>query len=154
MNILLVWATNSGTTQMVADMIANGLTTAGHTVTQKEVRNATADDFTSPDVILLGSPSWDFDGKEGMPHEDYAPFMKLFEGKTFENKKFAVFGLGDMSYKFFCGAVTHLEEFVGTLKGTLVVPSLKIDNYYSDANGNNTKITAWAASLAQALSKT
>jgi flavodoxin len=62
-------------------------------------------------------------------------------------KPFAIFGLGDSSYKFYNGAVDHLEEFVKNIGGTLPVPSLKIDKYYSDMDGNNAKITAWVEEL-------
>lgn len=150
MNILLVYATNSGTTQTVAQMVADGLTAAGHAVTIKEARTTTKDDFTSPQAVVLGSPSWDFDGHEGYPHEDLMTLMDTMKG-TGVAKPFAVFGLGDSSYKFYCGAVDHLEEFVKTAGGTLATPSLKIDKYYSDIDGNNTKISAWIEELKKKL---
>ncbi len=147
MNITLVYATNSGTTQTVAQMIADGLTQAAHTVTLKQVNETTPEDMSAAGAIIFGSPSWDFDGKEGQPHEDYPPFMEKMKGQVFENKPFAVFGLGDSSYKYFCGAVDHLEEFVKSMKGNLVTASLRIDNYYQDANGNNEKVNAWTEEL-------
>lgn len=146
MNILLVWATNSGTTQTVAEMIRDGLIKAGHDVTMKEARETTPEDFTAPQAIVLGTPSWDFDANEGMPHEDFLSLMDKM--KTAEvAKPFAVFGLGDSSYKVFNGGVDHLETFVKSIKGTLLVPSLRIDKYYSDTEGNNAKITAWVNEL-------
>jgi len=150
MNILLVYATNSGTTQTVAQMINDALTAAGHAVTVKEARTTTPEDFTSPQAILLGSPSWDFDGNEGFPHEDIIALMDKMK-TTQVTKPFAIFGLGDSSYKFYNGAVDHLEKFVTDIKGTLLVPSLKIDKYYSDMDGNNVKITAWLEELKKKL---
>jgi flavodoxin I len=150
MNILLVFATNSGTTQTVAQMIADALTATGHTVTVKEARMTAPEDFTAPEAIVIGSPSWDFDGNEGFPHEDLIALMDKI--KTTEvTKPFAVFGLGDSSYKFYNGAVDHLEKFVSGVHGTLAVPSLKIDKYYSDMDGNNAKITAWVSDLQKKL---
>ena len=151
MNILLVWATNSGTTQTVAQMITDALTAAGHTVNSKEARAATQEDFTGPEVFILGSPSWDFDGKEGYPHEDFLPLMEKLKTLTVA-KPFAVFGLGDSSYKYFCGAVDHLEELVKNMKGTLLVPSLRIDKFYSDQTGNTDKLNAWVEELKKKLS--
>jgi len=150
MNILLVFATNSGTTQTVAQLIADTLTGAGHTVTVKEARLAAPEDFTTPQTILLGSPSWDFDGNEGFPHEDILALMEKMKGSTVA-KPFAIFGLGDTSYKFYNGAVDHLEKFVTEIHGALAVPSLKIDKYYSDVEGNNGKITAWVEELKKKL---
>lgn len=152
MNILLVYATNSGTTQTVAQMINDELAKAGHTVTIKEARSTTPEDFTAPQVVLLGSPSWDFDGNEGFPHEDMIALTDKMKASQIA-KPFAIFGLGDTSYKYFCGAVDHLEQFVKNIGGTLIVPSLKIDKYYSDMDGNNTKITTWVNGLTSGLGK-
>ncbi len=150
MNVLLLWATNSGTTQTVAHIVNDALTAAGHAVTMKEARQTTPEDFTSPQAIIIGSPSWDFDGNEGFPHEDFLPLVEKM--KTSEvPKPFAIFGLGDSSYRIYNGAVDHLEKFVSEIKGTLFVPSLKIDKYYSDTEGNNGKITAWLEELKKKL---
>ncbi len=151
MNILLVYATNSGTTMSTAQTINDLLIAKGNAVTMKEVRDSSEADFSSPDVVIMGSPSWDFEGHEGMPHEDWLPLMEKLKAMSFENKKFAIFGLGDSSYKHFCGAVDHLEELVKTVKGTLIVPSLRIDKFYSDQTGNMEKITTWAGSVASSL---
>jgi flavodoxin I len=150
MNILLVFATNSGTTQTVAQMITDALTTAGHSVTVKEARMAAPEDFSTPQAVIIGSPSWDFDGNEGFPHEDLIALMNKMKGAHVP-KPFALFGLGDSSYKFFCGAVDHLEKFVTEVGGTLITPSLKIDKYYSDMDGNNAKITTWIEELKKKL---
>ena len=151
MNVLIVYATNSGTTMTAAQTINDKLVAKGHAVTLKEVRDTVPEDFNAPQAILLGSPSWDFEGKEGMPHEDWLPLMEKLKTTTQENKPFAVFGLGDSSYKHFCGAVDHMEELVTAMKGKLVIPSLRIDKFYSDQTGNMDKINAWADSVIAAL---
>lgn len=151
MNITLVYATNSGTTMMAAQMVQETLTTSGHTVIVKVARDTKPEDITAAQAVVFGTPSWDFDGKEGMPHQDMMTLMESLKTETFENKPFAVFGLGDSTYKHFCGAVDHLEEFVKTIKGKLVVTSLRIDNFYGDQEGNTDKTTKWAQTLAGAL---
>lgn len=151
MNILLVFATNSGTTMTAAQTINDKLATKGHMVTMKEARETTPADFDSPQAVIVGSPSWDFEGHEGMPHEDYLPLIEQLKTKVLENKPMAVFGMGDSSYKHFCGAVDHLEELVKTMKGKLVVPSLRIDKFYSDQTGNMEKINKWADEVVAAL---
>ena len=151
MNILLIYATNSGTTMTSAQTVSDKLTAKGHTVTMKEAREAKPEDLDSPEAIVLASPSWDFSGHEGMPHEDYVPLIEQLKTKILENKPFAILGLGDSSYKHFCGAVDHLEELVKTMKGKLVVPSLRIDKFYSDQTGNMDKINAWADQVADAF---
>jgi flavodoxin I len=134
-----------------AQTINDKLVAKGHAITMKEARDTTPDDFNAPQAILLGSPSWDFEGKEGMPHEDWIPLMEKLKTTTQENKPFAVFGLGDSSYKHFCSAVDHLEELVKTMKGKLIVPALRIDKFYSDQTGNMDKINKWADDVIAAL---
>lgn len=146
-----MYATNSGTTMTTAQTVSDKLTAKGHAVTMKEARDGSTEDFSSPDAIILGSPSWDYEGNEGMPHEDWIPLMEKMKTLSLENKLFAVFGLGDSSYKHFCGAVDHMEELVKTVKGKLVVPSLRIDKFYSDQTGNMDKINAWADSVVSVL---
>ncbi|OGG29754.1 hypothetical protein A3A63_01515 [Candidatus Gottesmanbacteria bacterium RIFCSPLOWO2_01_FULL_46_9] len=147
----MVYATNSGTTMTTAQTVSDKLTGAGHQVTMKEARDTIPEDFNAPQVILLGSPSWDYEGKEGMPHEDYIPLIEKLKTVTHENKPFAVFGLGDSSYKHFCGSADHLEELVKAMKGKLIVPSLRIDKFYSDQTGNMEKINKWADDLIAVL---
>lgn len=151
MQILLVYATNSGTTMMTAQAVTDKLTGAGHQVTMKQALETTPDDLRNAHAVIFGSPSWDFDGKEGMPHEDYMPLIEKLKRQAFEGKPFAVFGLGDSSYTHFCGAVDHLEELIKTIKGILVVPSLKIDKYFSDQTKHMETINSWAQGLVTQL---
>jgi flavodoxin I len=151
MNIILVYATNSGATMTAATTVNDVLTKKGHLVTMKEARMTTPEDFKTPQVVILGSPSWDFDGKEGMPHEDFLTLMEQMKNVPVNGKPFAVFGLGDSTFSHFCGAVQHLEEFVSSVKGKLIVPSLKVDSYFNDMDGNTDKISKWAESVAGAL---
>lgn len=97
-------------------------------------------------------PSWDYEGLEGQPHPDYKQFMEASKGKKLDGNKFAVLGLGDSSYTYFCGAVSHLENFVKELGGMLITDSLKIDGFYLDQVNNSQKLAEWADSLAKKVS--
>ena len=149
MNILLLYTTNSGGTEMVANEISQKLT--GHTVDLKRILDTNPDEIKAHDVILVGSPSWDFDGKEGQPHEDWFAFKKGLQGNPFEGKKCAVFGLGDSSYKIFCGGVTELEKWVEEWKMTRVTDSLRIDKYFYKQAEANEAINAWCTNVVDAL---
>lgn len=151
MNILLVYATNSGTTMMAAQTITDKFTSVGHTVTMKQAAETTAEEIAAAPMVIFGSPSWDFDGKEGMPHEDFMPLMEKLKTVNAENKPFAIFGLGDSSYRIYCGAVDHLEELIKTMKGKLVVPSLKIDNYFADQTKHMEAMNAWTENVAKSF---
>ncbi len=143
MKILLVYATNSGSTLEVSNAISGELTPKGNEVVVKDATEVQPDDFGGYDLIILGSPTYD----DGKMHELFHKLGEKFVGKTFEGKKFAVFGLGDESYPHFCGAVEELAEFVKKLNGTLSGEPLKINNYYFNQQEEAQKITDWTQKL-------
>ena len=65
-------------------------------------------------------------------------------------KPCAVFGLGDSSYTYFCGAVAHLEAFIKRTGGTLTVPSLKVDGFYMKPEASE-NIMKWANEVVEQL---
>ena len=152
MNVYLVYATNSGGTEIVANNIAAVLREAGHTVEVKNVSEATAEAVLAADAAVIGSCTWDYEGAEGQPHEGYRPLMEALRQKKTTGKKFAVFALGDSSYTVFCGAATELEKWVKEIGGNLVTPSLRIDGYYFKQAEHDEAAKAWAQTLTKSLS--
>ena len=156
MKVLLLYATNSGGTFQSSEVIAGALKAANHEVVVQKVVDSKPADMQGYDLVILGSPSWDYkkDGvrMEGQVHEWYLPFFGAAQDMTMPGKSFAVYGLGDTAYTYFCGAVHFLEKFVERLQGKLIVPSLKIDGFYFDEKANKEKVTQWAQSVAQKLS--
>lgn len=152
MNILLVYATNSGGTAQATQMIADVLTSKEHTVTVKEAKDTGPDDLTGASLVILGSPSWDYNGMEGQPLPEMVELVNRCKDIQLEARPCAVFGLGDSSYTYFCGAVNYLEAFVKRAKGTLVIPSLKVDGFFFHADAQE-HVTTWAGELSQTLTK-
>lgn len=146
MNILLIYATYSGSTGEAVGLVTAELTKTGHTITTKSPLEATLTDCTTADFLLLASPSWDYEGKDGQPHEDFMPFLKTLEQVQLTGKPYAVLGLGDSAYQHFCGAVDILEEFMNARGATKATDSLRIDKYFS-SHDNPTKVTDWAKNL-------
>lgn len=151
MNILLIYASNSGGTFLSSGIIADVLKKHQHTITVQNVREADPSQIGNYDLIILGSPSWDYQGKEGQPHQDYLPFFEKAQGKNFPEKPFAIYGLGDSSFAYFTGAVDHLEDFVNNIGGKLITDSLRIDGFYFDQEGNEQKVADWAENLAKKI---
>ena len=146
MNILILYASYSGGTMQAAQIIHDAIVNKGATATMKLFSEAKPAELDEYDVIVLGSPSWNVDGKEGQPHEDCTAFMQLCADKTIA-KSFAVFGLGDESYEYYCGAVSHLETFIQSVHGTIKQPSLKINGFFFDLEGNTKLLQEWAQKL-------
>lgn len=146
MKILLIYATNSGSTY-VASQIINNVLTKKHRVTVKKAVDVDQHELSNYDLIILGTPSWDIEGVQGSPHETVLKLMDKLKTIDLANKKFAIFGCGDSSFTYFCGAVDKLEEWVGKKGGVRVIPSLKIDGFFFDLKTNNPKVEQWAKSF-------
>jgi flavodoxin I len=143
MKILVLFATYSGGTQIVADSIEKILQKQGHSVTKQNPKQTTVEDISSSDVTILCSPSWDVNGKDGQPHEDFFFLIKHATDSLFEGKQCAIVGLGDSSYPHFCGAVTVLESFVTEKGGIVKSPSLRIDGFFYDETKHVKTIEEW-----------
>lgn len=152
MNVLIVFATNSGSTLAACNIVAEVLVSFGHSVTTKNPKDTSYEDLLHADAIILASPSWNYGDNEGQPHEDFLTLFKTMEGKILEGKPFAIVGLGDSSYMHFCGANDQLSNFVETIHGKLIVQPLSIDRFYQRKE-NTELITSWSESLTQFLPK-
>jgi flavodoxin I len=147
MKTLILFATYSGGTQAASQLIEATLKNKNHDITVKGPADLNPDDLNNYNLVILCTPTWDFNGKEGQPHEDFIAFMEKCKGKVYENISFAIMGLGDSSYTHFCGSVDVLESFVTQIKGKLSVPSLKIDGFFYDQQKNSDLIKKWAESI-------
>lgn len=150
MNVLIGYATYSSGTATAAEVVAKVVKAKGNSVTVKAIKQVVPDELHAYDLIIFGSPSWENNGKEGQPHEDFLDFIQTMQGKTLTGKKFAIFGLGDSSYMNFCGATDCLAQFVHDLDGTLAGELCRIDGYFFDQDTNNAKLTSWSHIIAQA----
>jgi flavodoxin I len=150
MKILILYATNSGGTEMAAQEIVNKLQ-GTHTVTLKRIIDTNPEEIQAHDLIVLGSPSWDYTDKEGQPHEDFFTFKKNVSGNPFDGKKIAIFGLGDSSYKVFTGAVDELEKWVLEWKGQKIVDSMRIDKFFFNQSEAMQKIDEWCGKVLEAI---
>ncbi|MCY9263600.1 flavodoxin [Bacillus haynesii] len=121
--VLLVYASMSGNTEAMADLIEKGLLEGGAEVDRHEAMDVDAALFTDYQHMIFGAYTW---GDGELPDE----FLDIYddmEGMDFTGKTFAVFGSGDTSYEHFCGAVDMLEDKIKELGGGVVLPSVKIE---------------------------
>lgn len=151
MNICILWATYSGGTEIAGQTVSEILKSSGHTVTVQGPADFLPDTIKKYDCIVLCTPTWDYQGKEGQPHEDFISFVQKAKGKIWTDKPFAILGLGDSSYTHFCGSVGVLEEFVIQSKGKIIIPSLKIDGFFFSQDKHLESIRLWSGNLLKAL---
>lgn len=151
MNILIIYATYSGGTQTASQFVANKLSALNHTVSLKQAHEIDPAELLNHDLIIFGSPSWLQDGKEGQPHTDFVQLMARLKDTSLENKKFAIYGLGDTTYAHFCGAVDHIKKFVEESKGINIIEPLRIDGFYFNTQVAENNISQWVEKLNKQL---
>ena len=147
MKILLVYATYSNSTLMASEVLKEELESAGHTVQLVQVRDSQPKTWSEHDLVILASPSWDFNGQQGLYHEDYEDLKNRLGDMTLLGQRMAIMGLGDHTFTYYCGCVDHLEEMVQKLQAKLVIPSLKLDQYYLNEATCQKQIREWARVL-------
>lgn len=151
--MLIAYATNSSGTLVVAGLIKDLLTASNVDAVKKDIRSVKPEAISEFDLVILGSPSWNYNDKEGQPHEFFTKFFQQNDGKV-RFKNTAVFGLGDSAYIQFCGAVDYLESFVLQNNGKLTVPSLRIDGFFFNQKENEELIGEWVKNIMLSLTQT
>lgn len=147
MKILIGYATYSGGTQMACDFIKKKLEDKSYQVDLKLISEISGNFIDEYDFFIFSSPSWNYDGKEGQPHQEFVSWMESNKNLDFKGKKIALFGLGDSSYTYFCGAVDILTDFFKNRNSVIKGFPLKIDNYLFDMDKNNKLIEDWLAEI-------
>lgn len=153
MKITIIYATNTGNTYLAAQIIRDMLS-SNHDVDMVNALDAKPQHLTSADLVLIGSSSWDWQGKEGHPIQSMIDYLESLDINQIKDKQFAVFGCGDRDFKLFCGAVDRITDFIQAGGGNIIHDPLKIDKLYIDILNKIEKAKDWAKDLNSQLSST
>ena len=143
---IIVYGSETGNTESVAEVIAAALEDANFRITLKEVTQASVNELADNDLILLGSSTWGDEEKE--LQSDMVDFYDDLEGADLSGKSAAAFGCGDSDYTHFCGAVDLLEERLEQIGATLLDEGLRIDGDPDDDDAQE-----WAKQIATRFNK-
>ena len=144
---LIVYGTTTGNTEIVAEQISGIMENNGVNVTIKNVTDTTVAELGNGfDITVLGSSTWGEDSVEFQ--EDFEPFFEELDKAELKDKKVALFGCGDSSYEYYCGAVDLLEEKMDAIGGKRVNDSLRIDG---DPSESSSEIDDWAAEVSSSI---
>jgi len=141
-----IYASTSGHTEYVVSVLLSYLRKDGLKDSEiQRVEQAGIEDLSRGDILLLASGTWNTGGIEGQLN----PHMHDFLGKRaakvdLHGRKLALIGLGDARYRYTCRAAAHLEAFVESHGGKLVLPTLRIVN---EPYGQEAKIQKWGQKL-------
>lgn len=143
---LIVYGSTTGNTENVASVIGAVLKEGGVDVVLQNAADAKADKLAEGyDAVLLGCSTWGDDEIE--LQDDFVPLFDNLDQAGLSGKKTGIFGCGDSSYTYFCGAVDAIEEKASQLGAEIAVASLKIDGDPDDA-----EVKDWAREVLRELS--
>lgn len=139
----IVYASMTGNTEEIADIVANKLTELGHTVELEECTNVDASDFEDADIAVVATYTY---GDGDLPDE-IVDFYEELQDLDLSGKVFGVVGSGDTFYDYFCKAVDDFEAAFEKSGATKGADSVKVDLAAEDADID--KLEAFAEILAQ-----
>lgn len=151
--MLIVYATYSGSTEGTALYIKKLLEENQHEVQIKHIRETTPDDIRRHDLSIIGSPSWLQNGKQGQPHALYFTFFDTYADESFEDCHISLFGLGDTTYVYFCGAVDIIREFFTDRKAHIIAEPLRMENIYVETDAKKKCVEEWVQKLPKETSQ-
>lgn len=141
----IVYASMTGNTEEIADIVANKLTELGHTVELEECTSVDASDFEDADIAVVASYTY---GDGDLPDE-IVDFYEDLQDLDLTGKVFGVVGSGDTFYDYFCKAVDDFEAAFEKSGATKGADSVKVDLAAEDEDIE--KLEAFAEGLAAAL---
>lgn len=115
----VIYWSQTGNTQKMAELIARGIEEGGKKAELVELANISVADLKDEEVIILGSPA---SGTEEIEETQVEPFVKSLEGNI-QGKKVALFGSwgwGEGEY------IKELEERIKSYGGVMVGESLTV----------------------------
>lgn len=143
---LIVYGSTTGNTEYVAGVAEKILSENGASVKKIDASDADPDGLCDGfDLVLFGCSTW---GDESIElQDDFIPLFESFDSINAQGKNVAVFGCGDSSYTYFCGAVDTIEQKLDEL-GAKVIDTLKIDG---DPQSEKEEIENWAKRIAASV---
>lgn len=130
--ILIIYASRTGNTEIMAETIAEQLKTSNNKVT---IQNIDFDEIDMNklckyDAVLLGTYTW-YDGE--LPYE-VEDLHEALSDIDLVHKIIGIFGSADSFYDTYGGAIDIMTERVRELGATVVSEPLKIDLEPSDTD--------------------
>ncbi len=146
-SVQIVYASTSGHTEYVAELLAVALAEADpeRKVRSTRAEKAQAQTLLDCDLLVLAAATWNTGGVEGQ--------LNLYMAKLLDHgakdvdlsgRPCACVALGDDRYFYTARAADHLQNYVASHHGDLVVPTLKVIN---EPYGQEDVIRRWAIQL-------
>lgn len=119
----IVYASLTGNTEEIADIVAEALENLDIEVEQEECTQVDAEDFAEADICIVATYTY---GEGDLPDE-IVDFYEELQEVDLTGKKFGVVGSGDTFYEFYCKSVDDFEAAFVKAGATKGANSVKID---------------------------
>lgn len=146
----ILYASSSGHTELVIETLAAYVRKKkrGLDVQVTRIEQAKPADLTKGGVTLLACGTWNTGGVEGQLQPYMHQFLlKFAKDVDLKQQPCACIGLGDERYRYTAAAADHLEQYVVSHGGELVVPTLRVIN---EPYGQENVVERWADLLLKA----
>lgn len=144
---LIIYASFTGTTLGIAEILKDELQQLGIKTELKECTEAYADEFLEYDICVVATYTY---GSDGDIPEESEDFYYEIEEVDLSGKIFGVLGSGDLIYEKFCPAVDYFDEQFEKSGATRGAEMVKINLQPDDEDKKDIK--AFAKSLSDAFS--
>lgn len=119
----IVYASMTGNTEEIADIVAKKLEELGHTVDINECTTVDASDFEDGDIVIIATYTYG----EGELPDEILDFYDDLKELDLSGKIYGVVGSGDTFYDNFCQSVDDFEDAFAMTGATKGSDSVKVD---------------------------
>ena len=141
----IVYASMTGSTEEIADIVAEKLEDLGHTVDVDECTTVDAADFEDADMAIVATYTY---GDGDLPDE-IVDFYEDLADVDLSGKIYGVVGSGDTFYDYFCKSVDEFEDQFALTGATKGANSVKVDLAAEDEDIEN--LEAFAQTMSDKL---
>ena len=131
--VKIVYASMTGNTEEIADIVGNKLEELGHTVDIDECTTVDAADFEDADVAIVATYTY----SDGELPDEIVDFYEDLADVNLSGKIYGVVGSGDTFYDYFCQSVDEFENQFALTWATKGADSVKVDLAAEDEDIEN-----------------
>ncbi|AEJ25046.1 TPA: flavodoxin [Streptococcus equi subsp. zooepidemicus] len=141
----IVYASMTGNTEEIADIVANKLQELGHDVEVDECTTVDASELEAADMAIVATYTY---GDGDLPDE-IVDFYEDLQDLDLSGKIYGVVGSGDTFYDYFCKSVDDFDEQLAATGATKGADSVKVD--LAAEEEDIARLESFAEQMSQAL---